>query len=204
MEGVGVVPRIVHHLGTTMVVGCHHEGDFSGKVHEPLGFSLIGMAVGMLATVWVGIIAVHVNAVGVFTGGAVHIVVSGMISTIGVGERANVEVDIVHHILHLRFVGVLQQIVDKAKHQDPACGFVTMDGGGVEELGLAVGCAVVEVGNQYFAVARERSQCDDFTLVGMVGLEIKHHGFVCFVGRVAVPIVLSTVAAIPHGDFFKH
>ena len=53
-----------------------------------------------------------------------------------------------------------------------------MDGGGVEELGLAVGCAVVEVSDQYFAVARERSQSDDFTLVGMVGLEIKHPGFV--------------------------
>ena len=201
MEGIGVVPRIVHHFGTTVVVGSHHKGDFSGKVHEPLGFSLVFVAIRVGTAMRIGIVTVHVDAVGVLSSGTVDGVVATMIGAVGIGIGANVKIDIIHHVLHLRLVGILQQIIDEAEHHDPTCGLVTMDSAGVEELRLAVGRAIVEVGNQNLATAVQCAEGDDFALVGVVGGELEHHVLVGAIGGIAVPVVFGTVAAVPHGHY---
>ena len=205
MEGVGVVPRVVHHLGTAVIVGTHHKSVFFGKLHKPFCFSLVGIAIGVWTTIGVGIVAVHINTVGVVTGGTVHVVIACVISSVRVGVRANIKVNIVHNGLNFRLVRVFKQIVNQAKHQNPACGFVAVDGAGVEELGLTSNpiTGIVKVRNQNLASRRQCAKCYDFAFVRMVGLEIKHHGFVSLVGRVAVPVVFSAVAAVPHRDFFK-
>ena len=203
MERVGVIPRIVHHLGAAMVVGAHYKGIILCELHKPLGFGLIVVAVGVGGAMWVSVIAVHVDAVGVATCGSAHVVVPCMIGAVGVGQGPDVKVNIVDHILHLRLVGVFQQIVNETEHENPACGLVAVDGARVEELGFAIGRAVVEVGNQDFAAAGQCTEGDDFAFVRMVSLEGKHHVFVCAIGGVAVPVVFGTVAAVPHGHFFK-
>ena len=126
-----------------------------------------------------------------------------MVGAVRVGVGPNVKVDIVHYSLDFRFVGILKQIVNEVEHQDPACGLITMNSAGVEELGLAVSCAIVEMGNHNLAATGQRAERDDFALVRVVVLEIKHHGFVSLIGRVAVPIVFGAVATVPHGNFLK-
>ena len=204
MKGIGVVPRVVHYFSAAVVVGTHHKGDFSGKVHEPLGFGLVFITIGVRTSMWVGIVAVHVYAVGILSSGTIDCVIAAMVGAVGVGIRADVKVDVVHHVLHLGLIWILKQIVDKAEHQNPSRGLVAVDGRSVEELGFAFSCAVVEVRNHDFAATGQRAEGDDFAFVGMVGLEFKHHVFVCLIGRVAVPIVFGAVAAVPHSDFLQH
>ena len=116
MECVGVVPRVVHHLGTAVIVGAHHKSVFFGKLHKPFCFSLVGIAIGVWTAIGVGIVAVHINTVGVVAGGPVHVVVACVISSVRVGIRANIEVDVLHNGLNFRLVRIFKQIVNQAKH----------------------------------------------------------------------------------------
>ena len=108
MQGVGVVPRIVHHLGTTVIVGCHDEGNVLGKLHEPLRLKLVFFVVGVWTTVWVRVVAVHVDAIGIFACGMVYRVVAAIVGAVGVGVWGDVKVDVVHDGLHLWLVLVFE------------------------------------------------------------------------------------------------
>ena len=162
MKGIGVVPRVVHHFGAAVIVGSHHKGNFSSKIHEPLGFGLVFITIGVRTSMWVGIVAVHVYAVGILSSGTIDCVIAAMVGAVGVGIRADVKVDVVHHVLHLGLIWILKQIVDKAEHQNPSRGLVAVDGRSVEELGFAFSCAVVEVRNHDFAATGQRAEGDDF------------------------------------------
>ena len=151
----------------------------------------------------VSVVAVHVDTIGVFAGGAVHVVVAAVVGAVGVGIGTDVEVDVFEDVLHFRLVGVLQQVVDETEHHDPADDLVAVDGGGVEELRFAVGSAIVDVGQHNLTAAGQGAKGDDLALVGMVGLESEHHLFVGAIGGVAVPVVFGSVATVPHGCFFE-
>ena len=85
-----------------MIVCRHHERNVLSKLHEPLGFKLIIFVVGVWTAIWIRIVAVHVNTVGILTSGTVHIVVATMVCAVGIGERANVEVYVFQYISTFR------------------------------------------------------------------------------------------------------
>ena len=144
MKGLVSVPRIVHNLSTAMVVGTHREQMLLCQVHHPLAFVLIiGSSIGMGAVVEVGEVTVQVDMVAVFTRGTINGVVAAMVGTVRVGAREDEEVDVVQDVENTRVVAGAE-FVDETQHQDHARHFVTVHGGGIEEMGFAIGLAVVE------------------------------------------------------------
>ena len=204
MKGVGVVPRIVHDFFAAMIVGTHHKIIVLCKLHKPHRLCLPLFAIRVLAAVWIRIVTVHIDTVGVVTGSTIYGVVAAMIGAVGVGVGSDVKIDVVKDVGALRKGGVLQEVVDEAEHQHPTGSLVAVDGGSVKELRLAGAIAVVDVGDQDLAVAGQGAKLYDLAFVGMVGMEGIHHVFVSAIGRVAVPVVFGTVAAIPHGQFLEH
>ena len=144
MEGLIGVPRIVHHLGAAMVVGTHREQMFLRQVHHPLALVLIiGSTIGVWAVVEVGEVTVQVDMVAILTRGAINGVVAPMVGAVGVGAREDEKVDIVQDVEDTGVVAGAE-LVDETQHQDHARHLVAVHGGGIEEMGLAVGLAVVE------------------------------------------------------------
>ena len=79
-----------------------------------------------------------------------------------------------------------------------------MDGGSVEELGLAIGIAVVEAAKHELASARQCAQievCAPFRIILGVML---HHVLVGLIGRIGIPVVGLAVRAVPHGIMLLH
>ena len=205
MKGLVGVPRIVHHLGATVVVGAHGEQVLLRQIHHPLGFILIvGGAIGMNSIVEVGEVTVEVHVVAVVTFCSCYRVVATIISAIRVGAGENEQIDILEDVLDA-VVGAGAELIDESKHEDHAGHFITVHGGSVKELRLAVGIAFVETDTQDSAVVGggKGTQVKEGA-VGTVGHGVResfHHSDIVTVSQVAVPIVSGTVAAFPHGGF---
>ncbi len=170
MRGLVSVPRIVHHLCPTVVVGAHGEEVFLRQVHHPLAFILIvGSAIGMGAVVEVGEVTVEVDVVAVVTFGVIHRVVASVIGAIGVGAGEDEEIDIVEDVLDAG-ISACAELIDEAQHEDHARHLVAVHGGGVEELGLAIRMAVVQAHAKNPAVVRG-GQCTQIKegAVGSIG-----------------------------------
>ena len=98
MECVGVVPRIIHHLWATMIVGSHHKGIILSELHEPLGFWLVCVSIWMCAAMWVWIVAIHIYTIGIGTSCTRNSVVTTIIGTVRVGVGKDKDVQIVDQV----------------------------------------------------------------------------------------------------------
>ena len=204
MEGMRVIPRIVHNLSAALIVGSHHEVVFLCKLHHPFCLLSIRFAIRMCTTVRVCVVTVHIDTIGVVTCSAVDGVVAAMVSSIRVGVRTNVEVNIIKDVGALRKCRILEEIVDPAEHQHPTCCLIAVDSRGVQELRFTRAASVVDVSDQKLTVAWQSAEVDDFTHIRVVSRKLEHHVFVCGVGRILIPVVSGAVITVPHHGVIQH
>ena len=135
MEGIGVIPGVVHHFRAAVEIGAKDEVVRIGKVHHSLRFGLDGALVEATVIFW--IVAVEVYAVGVVAAGVGHGVVATVVSAVGIGIGSDVELHRVDDIGETGIGSILaEEGVDEAQHQDPAGGLIAVHGAGKQHFRL--------------------------------------------------------------------
>ena len=109
----------------------------------------------MCAVIEVWEVTVKVNVITVGTGSTGYTIISTMVSTIRISAWENEKIDIIKNILDTG-VSAGAELVDKSKHKNHSRHLVTMHRGGVEELRLAVGLAVIDANAKDTSVVGSR------------------------------------------------
>ena len=79
-----------------------------------------------------------------------------------------------------------------------------MHSGGVKELRLAVGLAVVEATKHELASAHQRAQIKIGASLGIILGVMLHHVLIGLVGGIGIPVVGLAIRAVPHGILLFH
>ena len=88
------------------------------------------------------VVAVQVNTVAVITLGTIDSIVALFVSTIGVGQRHDVNVKVVHQVDDAA-VGAGAEFVNEAQHENHTRNLIAMHCRSIEELRLAFGVPIV-------------------------------------------------------------
>ena len=186
-----------------MVVGGHGEEVFIGKSHGPQRFILIVFVIRMIPVEVVLVITVEVNVVAIVALGAIHCVVAAFVRSVGIGQRKDVNVNVVQEVDDTA-IGAGAKLVDEAEHEDHSRHLVAVHGGGVEKLRFAR-LSLVDTDTPEMTMGRsgelaEVEQGADPAIPhgGRLAGKALHHGHILVVGQISIPVIGTL--AIPHGD----
>ena len=101
------VPRVVADLCATVEISSHEEVVILGQLHEGQRLHLPFIPVGMGTVFRIRVVPVEVHTVGIVADGSVYRTVPSEIGAVGIGQRVDPYVQVVHQGVDIRVAAII-------------------------------------------------------------------------------------------------